>query len=110
MFICPICKKEFETLDEFSKHIGAENETDKKDKEKAKTELILAKEKKIRETYDFLKKLVDEYNKMSEDKTCVTSLSFRQNSQISIKSDFPTPWYLNDGNGWLDSFDKLFRG
>lgn len=63
MFVCPICKKQFENLDDYAKHISGENATDKKAKQQAADDEKKKLADKIEAKYSELKKLIAEFNK-----------------------------------------------
>ena len=72
MFKCPICNKDFNTLEEYAKHITEENakaKTEAKARaEKERLAKIKDMENDIKATYEKLKNLVNEYNKVSQAK------------------------------------------
>lgn len=88
MFKCPICNKEFGNLSEYARHISFEDDSAKAKAENEKLKRISELEKRIKESYDALKVLADEYNKLSGDRTCITSLSFRRMGQRSDFTNF----------------------
>lgn len=74
-YICPVCKKSVDSLTELSNCINKHEKEEIEAKKVAKTQELTEKEKKIDETYELLKRLIKEYNDISDSKTIVSTMT-----------------------------------
>lgn len=86
MFVCPICKKEFETLKEYATHINGEQDKSENEAkiraEKEREAKLQDKENQINELYEKLRTLVKEFNSIEGNpKTYIISMYNKQNKQ-----------------------------
>ena len=86
MFVCPICKKQFENLDDYAKHISGENATDKKAKQQAIDNEKKQLAEKIEAKYNELKKLIAEFNKKYDKEYYASELKHVNKREIKDSS------------------------
>lgn len=89
-YICPVCKKSVDSLTELSNCINKHEKEEIEAKKVAKTQELTEKEKKIDETYELLKRLIKEYNDVSDSKTIVSTMTkfgSANESHTSVKRD-----------------------
>lgn len=108
MFVCPICKKKFENLDEYTMHINEENKSDKAKAKKDKELEKKAASEKIYQLYAELKELINKFNETYKN----DSSYFHSELKYVNKRTFESfPEYSSESNTELaDLFCKALFG